>query len=469
MKEKLLRPFRGDGLRGRALRGAAQSVAGVGGQQVLRLASNLVLTRLLFPEAFGLMALVQVFLNGLQMFSDLGIRASIIQNERGDEEDFLNTAWTVQILRGFALWLGACALAWPAAVFYEEPMIMWLLPVVGFNSVIRGFTSTNVASANRHIRLGRLVSLELISQLVGLIVMIGAAAIWNSVWSLVLGSIISSVVGAVLSHTWMPGIRNRLCWDRAAVSDLLRFGQYIFLSTLITFFVNEGDKLILGRFISLANLAFYNMAYFLANVPNLVSNIVVERVIFPIYRNLRPSEGADNRKKIGTARYLLTGTTMTMTGILAIFGDHLIQFLYDSRYYSAGPMLVLFSLSRLPLTITATYGRLLLAEGNSRNFAAITFVTGALKLGGMIAGFYFLGISGVILANALVGFGIYPVQFWFISRYQGTDLRHDLIYLGYAALILAVATAVNQTALAEMLTRDFLSAPFHSGTWDMAG
>lgn len=103
----------GNGLRQRAMRGAVISLGGTAGHQVMRLLSNLALTRLLFPEAFGLMALMQTFMIGLQMFSDIGLRPSIIQNPRGEEPDFLNTAWTLQVARGVVLWLGACALAWP--------------------------------------------------------------------------------------------------------------------------------------------------------------------------------------------------------------------------------------------------------------------------------------------------------------------------------------------------------------------
>jgi O-antigen/teichoic acid export membrane protein len=71
-----------------------------GGNNALRLGSNLILTRLLFPEAFGLMALVQVFLTGLQMFSDFGLQASVIRSSPRRGSGFLHTAWTVQILRG---------------------------------------------------------------------------------------------------------------------------------------------------------------------------------------------------------------------------------------------------------------------------------------------------------------------------------------------------------------------------------
>ncbi len=91
-------------LRGLALRGSIWTLGGYGASQVLRLAGNLVLARLLFPEAFGLSALVGVFMVGLAMFSDVGIGPSVIRSHRGDDADFLNTAWTIQVIRGLVLW-----------------------------------------------------------------------------------------------------------------------------------------------------------------------------------------------------------------------------------------------------------------------------------------------------------------------------------------------------------------------------
>ena len=85
--------------------GSAWVVFGHVASQGIRLAANLILTRLLFPEAFGLMALVNIFLQGLEMFTVLGIGPSIIQNRRGDDPAFLNTAWTIQVIRGFVLWI----------------------------------------------------------------------------------------------------------------------------------------------------------------------------------------------------------------------------------------------------------------------------------------------------------------------------------------------------------------------------
>ena len=81
--QRLAGLFSGADIAARTRRGSLWTVVDFGGNQFLRLASNLLLTRLLFPEAFGLMAIVQVFITGLEMFSDAGVQSSIIQNKRG--------------------------------------------------------------------------------------------------------------------------------------------------------------------------------------------------------------------------------------------------------------------------------------------------------------------------------------------------------------------------------------------------
>ena len=95
----------GNGMKARALRGSLLTSISFGSENILRLVSNLVLTRILFPEAFGLMVLVQMVFAGASMLSDVGIKSAIVQDKRGDDPVFLNTAWAVQILRGLLIWL----------------------------------------------------------------------------------------------------------------------------------------------------------------------------------------------------------------------------------------------------------------------------------------------------------------------------------------------------------------------------
>ena len=156
----------------RVLRGAGWTALGFGASQIIRFGSNLILTRLLFPEAFGLMALITVFMVGLAMFSDIGLSPAILQDQRGDDPNFLNTVWTIQVIRGVCLWLGTCIIALPVAAFYGEPMLAQLLPAAGLTLLVSGLNPTRLDTANRHLMLGRVVLIDLLSQVIGIVVVV---------------------------------------------------------------------------------------------------------------------------------------------------------------------------------------------------------------------------------------------------------------------------------------------------------
>ena len=130
-------------LESRALRGTYFVVAFYGIGLGMRFVGSIILTRLFVPELFGLMTLLTTIIVGLNLFSHIGLEDNVIQNPRGDDETFLNTTWTIQVLRGLGLWLVMVIAAWPAARFYD-PRLLWLLPVVGFGSVISGFSSPSL-------------------------------------------------------------------------------------------------------------------------------------------------------------------------------------------------------------------------------------------------------------------------------------------------------------------------------------
>ena len=165
----------------------------------LRFVGSIVLTRLFAPELFGLMTLLTTIIVGLSLFSHIGFEDSIIQNPRGDDEPFINTTWTIQVLRGIALWLVMVIVAWPIARFYD-PRLLWLLPVVGFASVISGFSSPSLLSLSRHLGVGRLSLLELICQFVLYVVAVGWAYFDRTIWALVVARLASELVRMLLSY-----------------------------------------------------------------------------------------------------------------------------------------------------------------------------------------------------------------------------------------------------------------------------
>jgi O-antigen/teichoic acid export membrane protein len=439
--------FRSDGLRGRALRGSALTFFQFGASNALRLASNLVLTRLLFPEIFGLMAIVMVIMTGLQMFSDMGFRLAIIQNKRGDDPVFLNTAWTMQIARGVLLWLAACALAQPLAYFYQQPMLMQILPVMAFAAVISGFDSTRLATANRNMMLGRLTTVHLGVQALSILVMITLAYVMESIWAIVVGNLVGALATSILSHLYLPGQPNRIQFEFAAAKGLFHFGKYIFIATIAGFLASQGDRAILGKFVSLSDLAVYNIAFFLASVPLMLSSTVVDRIVFPLYTNRPPSASSDNRRKLAEARFLVTAILFALAATLSITGDWLIRLLYDSRYHEAGPILVLLSMSFLFMLITASYTGLPLAAGHSGRFALLISISAAIRTGLFL---YFVptyGIIGAVFVPMIAELLFYPILISLVRRYGGWDPRHDAVFAVLAATVALITVWVNLPAL----------------------
>jgi hypothetical protein len=116
------------------------------------------------------------------------IGPSIIHHERGDEPKYLNTAWTIQAVRGVALILCAAVAAVPVAHFYRNPELSSLIVVVAFGGLlISGFNSTKLFTATRRIALGRLTVIDLASQLLGLVVTAGVTYVTRSIWAIVWG------------------------------------------------------------------------------------------------------------------------------------------------------------------------------------------------------------------------------------------------------------------------------------------
>ena len=432
----LLAPlFQGHGLMARVLRSASWMVIGYGGSQALRLAANLVLTRLLFPEAFGLMALVSVVSIGLSLFSDVGVGPSIAQSKRGDDPDFLNTAWTIQVTRGLLLWGLTGLIAWPMAQFYAAPELTLYLPIAGIGLMIAGFNPTRIETANRHLLVGRLTVLELTSQVIGIGTMIVLAATMQSVLALVLGGVVQALAHLVLTHFGLPGAANRFRWEKAAAKELIHFGKWIFLSTAFWFATSQGDRAILGKFVSLESLGVYNIGYFLASFPMLLGHAVNQRLMIPIYRDKPVAAAPENRRKQRMVRGGLSAVLLSLLWLMAWIGPSLVELLYDDRYTLAGPMVVLISLALAPAVIGMTYDQAALAEGNSRAFFVYTASRALLQTVLFLAGVIFFGLPGGIAALGLSMLAAYPVLIWLARKHEVWDMMHDL---GFAAVTCAI-------------------------------
>ena len=422
-----------------AIKGAAWTIIGYGASQVLRLGSNLILSRLLVPEFFGLMALVNVFIMGLHLFSDIGIGPSIIQNKRGDDPEFLNTAWTIQIIRGFILWLGSILIAWPISHIYNEPRLLWLIPVVGLGTALSGFHSTSLYTLNRQIAVAKLAMFELAGQFTSLVVMVILAWFTRSIWALVAGTIVSELFQLVWSHRLIPGQPNRFAWDKEAVKSIISFGKWIFFSTALTFLASQADRLILGKLLTAAQLGIYGFAYTLADMPRSIILALSGKVIFPAFSKLADLPRETFRAKILKNRKpLLLALAVGLT-FLVSFGDILVHTLYDKRYEQAGWMLPIIALGIWHTTLYSTMSPALLALGKpiySTQGYLLTLITISI---GLPLGYSLGQMVGAVIAVAVADLPFYAVTMYGLWREGVNCLKQDL---WATAVFLTLLTAV---------------------------
>lgn len=424
----LTRLTRGSSLIERAIRSSALTVLGFGAYQGLRLLSNLVLTRILFPEAFGMMALVTVFLVGLSMFSDMGVGPAIMQSKRGDEPEFLDTAWSLHIIRGGVLFLAASALAYPLSLIYDEPELAWYLPVSAVTLLISGFNPTKFETANRHLRTGRVTLVEIGTQVLGLIAAVTLAYLTRSVWALVISGIVSALANLMLMHVLIPGPRNRFRLEPAAAKELMHFGKWIFLSTLCGFLIMQGDKVILGKYLGLEQFGIYNIGFFLASFPLMLGQMVIRRVVIPVHRESPPRQSRENFLRLRKMRFYATTVLLCMVLSIAALGVWLVDFLYDERYLMAGPVVVTLACMQVVQIVVVSYDQAALAEGDSQRFFVLSLSKALAMTLGLLIGFQVAGLFGALIAQGISMLVIYPVVVW-LARAQGAwDPLHDLVF-----------------------------------------
>lgn len=443
--------LRDEGLFARALRSSVWTIAGFGGGQALRFGANLILTRLLFPEAFGMMALVSLAIIGLSNFSDVGTGPAISYNPRGDDPVFLDTAWSLHVVRGALLWLATCALAWPFATFYDAPMLLQYLPVAGLTFLIGGFLPTRIEEAQRHLRVGRVIQLDLAVQLAGTVVLVLLAWWTRSIWALVIGGVLQTVIKLVLVEWMLPGRRNRFRWEPAARHDLMHFGKWIFLSTVCGFLVAQGDRLILGKYLTLDMLGIYNLGYFLASFPLLLAGAVTGRILIPLYRDCPPAASAVNFRKLRRMRMALTGGIVALLVLMAFVGVPLVELLYDARFHAAGPIVVLLACAQIPLAIVLTYDQAALAVGDSRRFFFLMAPRAAIQTAAILAGVELAGLFGALVGLGVATVLVYPLCARLARRYGAWDPAHDAFFAVVGTVFGGIAVALNWAHIQEVV------------------
>jgi O-antigen/teichoic acid export membrane protein len=408
-KLRAFMPKRGH-LSGRSAKAGLWSMAELGSSYALRLGSNLIMTRLVLPEAFGLMAMVTLVHVALMLMSDLGVEQNVVRSERGDEPHFLRVAWTVQLVRCSVLALlviGAAGLLAlvaphlaPAGTVYADPDLPALIAVSALVLVFTGLESTNKFLAARRLQLHWNALVAVVSQVIGLIAMVAIAWISPSVWSLLAGMMVGSATRALLSHLMLPGPSMRLTWDREIAREMWHFGKWIIGASGIGLVAQNADRVFLGAVLSKEAFGFYVIAVLWVSAATGIVTRINNQIALPLFSAVARDRPWDATRVYERYSRISFGVAITLFLLLVFGSGLLIRLLYPDSYLPAASYMPFLALGALverfePLSI------LLLSRGNTRILALQSLVGALAVVIGLVIGYNLFGIEGALVATVL--------------------------------------------------------------------
>lgn len=400
-------------LRRLALIGAAWILGATLVRQGLRLGGSLVLTRLLFPEAFGLMAIVGFLMAAVEMCSDFGIRQALVQNPSGDRPRYLGVAWTLIVVRGLILSFVVAVLAWPFSALFHEPQLVGLVLLASLNPILGALTSPGRLVWQRELRQDRITQLQLAVDVWRLAANICGAMFFRSVWGLALAALSAEIVRLVASY-WMFPFRPALVWDRSIARELIRFGRFVFVSTLLGFLALRLDSFFVAKYLGMESIGIYYIALALATPLETIGSQLVGGLLFPALAR-RQHDQALVRRRMGQAIAAMLLVGLPFTGLIAVASPLVVAILYDARYAAAGEALRWLILGAFLSCFGNTLNARLMAAGKPQAGTLATIV----RLGVFCACAVLLaqfGVGGYAAATAISALAFFLVVLYEYAR-----------------------------------------------------
>ncbi len=407
--------------------------------QIIQFALSILIARLIDPSAYGVIVMVQVFVSFAQIFIDSGFKNALIQKHDRKKIDFY-TMFIFNIAVALFLYIILFFSAPYIAVFYSVPILTDLTRVVGLSMV---FSSLSIIQLTRlQINLdfktqakARVTSV-LISGVVGVICAYHGLEVWALVIQGVLNSLVTSVMLCVYSR-WIP----RWQFSMESFKHMATFGSKLLFSNILTTFYIQITNLIIGKVYTSAQLAYYNRAFSLSQLPSSTISEVISRTVLPIYCNLQ----SDSKTLLASyVKYTRMSCIIIfpMLALVGVLSEPLTIVLLTERWKAMAPLLSIFCLvfSFYPIFLNA--GQIVLAVGHAGLLAKAVIVKRAIAFATLIVTFP-ISVKAVVWGLVFSNFMEMIVSFYCVRKalkysiYNQFTIMADIAF----AAILSAASA----------------------------
>jgi O-antigen/teichoic acid export membrane protein len=352
---------------------------------------------------------------------------------------FLNTVWTFQVLRGMFVWAISVLVSigiyvaqqfdWVVAnTVYAEKLLVWIVPISTLSIVISSFEPTWTSLANRSLQQAKLIKIEILSQIIGVVVMLLLAWQSKSIWSLVIGSLATSATHLLIVSLIVDEKKNRFQLEKSALNEIYHFGKWVFFSSIVGFLINNGDRLLLGGLISTSELGVYSIAAFMVGAVSMVISKLLGNVAYPAISETIRDKPQNLLRVYYRFRMPFDAAVLFLVGFLWLSGQTIIHLLYDARYQNAGWMLNVLGLSLLGLRYNVT-DQCYMALGNPKIMTIMIIVRTIAMYALVPIAFKLFGIQGAIWAIVFSNIASFPLSIYYKKSYNLIELKKELITL----------------------------------------
>lgn len=402
-----------------------------------------ILSRLLSPAEYGLMAMVTAFSMLAEIVRDMGTGSAIIQSGKSDN-DMYNTAFCFNIFVGIIVF---------SAFYFGAPLIAGffghdtLVPLTRVFAVIYIIGSLNIvqeAILQKNLEFRRLFFIDVISVTISGIAAIIMAMNNYGVWSIVFQYIIMITTATVVlwaTSSWKPRLRFKWHYFR----EINNYSFNLFAHNVVYFFGRETDKFLIGRFIGPQTLGIYHRAYMLMLMPVNQINLIISRVMFPVFSSMK-EDTASMRKVYLKAISMIAFFTFPMMSLMFILAEPLISIVLGKKWLEVADYLQIFIIYSMVESVGVTTAWIYKSLGHTKImlrwglFGAAVIIISAVT--GMQWGAKGIAISYVIAQLTILWIPGWSLAFKFIDLKVMTVLRELLPVFLNSLLMSAVGFGI---------------------------
>jgi O-antigen/teichoic acid export membrane protein len=424
---------------GPLIRGSAWMVAMRWAIRLIGVLSVAVLARILTPADFGVVAMALVVVGLLDTLAYAGVDLAIIRSSSASPE-YLNAAWTIQLIQASIVAGLLLVLAPFAADYYSEARVATVIRWLALRAFIEGFQNIGIVAFQKDLDFAKEFRFHVYSRLLNLIFAIVAALILRNYLALVVGMLSGAAITVLLSYLMHP-YRPRLSIEK--LKALRSFSNWLLVSRLGTFLSGGADQFIAGGIVGATAIGSYNVASQLATMPSGELVMPLRRALFPNLSKLQ-DDPVEFRRLVQQTFSSLAIVCIPLSFGLVMTADEIIRIILGPRWYSSVDLLKWLAVYGAFAGLVSILEVPMWVMGRLRQSALQSWLGFVVLVPLIVISVHEYGIVGAAVSRALVAILSLPLMLYLTSRacpvrYQ--DLASVLWRPLLAGILMMVALA----------------------------